>query len=309
MILTITMNPAIDCRYSLDKLEIDAVTRCEDYGKTAGGKGINVARILKALGKEVLTTGFVGGKIGEYFLELLAKDDVKNNFIKVEGNTRLCLALLGSDGTQTEILEAGPNITYENQAEFMEKFHQLISEVELICISGSLGKGMENKFYRELCEMANEENIPVVLDTSGEALVEGIKGKPCLIKPNIDELSAIFGKTLKDRAEVIAISREMLKEGVQYVAVSMGKEGALLISEKEVLLGKPPLVKVKNPVGSGDSMVGGFAKAISENLSMEEILRWGIACGTANAMEIRTGYIDQEVAQDIYNQVSIEIIE
>lgn len=309
MILTITMNPAIDCRYSLDKLEIDAVTRCDDYGKTAGGKGINVARILKALGKEVITTGFIGGKIGEYFLELLEKDNVKNNFIKVEGNTRLCLALLGRDGSQTEVLEAGPEITSENQAEFMENFNKLISKAELICISGSLGKGMENVFYRELCEIAAEKNIPVILDTSGKALVEGIKGKPCLIKPNIDELSAIYGKTLKDRDEVIAISREMIKEGVRYLAVSMGKEGALLISENKVLLGKPPLVEVKNPVGSGDSMVGGFAKAISEGLSMEEILKWGIACGTANAMDIRTGYIDKEVAKDIYNKVNIEVIE
>ena len=191
----------------------------------------------------------------------------------------------------------------------METFNKLNSEAELICSSGSLGKGMKTNFYRELCEIANTKNIPVILDTSGEALVEGIKGKPRLIKPNIDELSAIWGKKLKDRDEVIGISREMIKEGVTYVAVSMGKEGALLISEREVLLGKPPVVEVKNPVGSGDSMVGGFSKAISENLTMEEILKWGIACGTANAMEIRTDYIDIEVAQNIYNKVSIEVIE
>lgn len=305
MILTITLNPAIDSRYNLKDFQIDKVTRCQDYAKTAGGKGLNVSRILQNLGTEVLATGFLGGKIGEYFLELLEKDKIDGDFVSIEGMTRTCLAILGENGSQTEILETGPTITSLENQKFLKHYQEQIKKVNVICASGSLPKGIDKDFYKILGQEAKKLDIPFILDTSGQAFKEGIKGQPFLIKPNKEELESYFGKELNNESEIVEIIKQLLSQGIKYVAVSLGKEGALLGSNEKILKGKPPVINALNPVGSGDSMIGGFAKAILENKTQEEILKLGIACGTANAMELATGRINPKNVKKIIKEISI----
>lgn len=308
MILTITLNPAIDSRYHIKDFQIDKVIRCTEYEKTAGGKGLNVSRILKSLRKDVLATGFIGGKIGEYFLELLEKDEIKENFIRISEETRTCLALLGDDGTQTEILEIGPTINQIEIEKFIEIYEKQLQKVELVCVSGSLPQGINTDFYKCLSQKAKKSQIPFIMDTSGEAFREGIKGKPYLIKPNKEELENYCGKTLDTEIEIIKVIKELLDKGIKYVAVSLGKEGAILASKKQILKATPPNIKALNPVGSGDSMIGGFAKAIADKKTDIEILKYGIACGTANAMEAKTGQIELSNVESILKKIKIESI-
>jgi tagatose 6-phosphate kinase len=308
MILTITLNPAIDSSYQIDSLEVDTVMRCDNYDKTAGGKGLNVSRILKKLDMEINATGFVGGKNGEYFLELLEKDGVESEFVSIGGNTRICIAIIGKDGTQTEILETGPTINRNEEEIFLERYLKLVKNVDLVCASGSLPKGLAKDFYEKLARLSNESGTPFLLDSSGESLKNGIKGKPYLIKPNIDELRDFAGQDIESESEIVSVARNIIATGVKYVVISMGKDGAILVTEKRVYRGSAPNIEAVNPVGSGDSMMGGFCKAIHDEMSECEILKLGIACGTANAMERETGRIDILKVNKLMEEIEVNEI-
>lgn len=308
MILTITMNPAIDCRYSVKHFDRDTVNRCQDYGKTAGGKGINVARVLKHAGEEALATGFIGGPNGHYFKELLGQDQVEGDFVSIQGNTRLCLAILDEAGGQTELLESGPEIQAQEIADFDKKYDDYLEHVGLVCISGSLASGLPVDYYQSLCQRAKAKGIPLILDTSGEALKEGLKGSPYMIKPNKDELAMFFGKRFETSQEMIIACQQLIADyDIQLVGLSLGAEGALIISKDRVYKGLAPCVEVVNPVGSGDSMVAGFARGLVHGDQIEDILRWGIAFGTANAMEVETGRIDWNRAKMLFEGIGVEV--
>ena len=169
MILTLTMNPAVDIGYTVDTLKIDTVNRTKKVSKTPGGKGLNVSRVLKQLGSPVLATGLLGGHIGAFIKEKLDEVGLQNDFYPIQSETRNCIAIL-HEGSQTEILEAGPTITPEEQAGFLAHFENLLKEVDLITISGSLPSGMDDDLYATIIDKAAKADVPVLLDTSGKTL-------------------------------------------------------------------------------------------------------------------------------------------
>lgn len=294
MILTLTMNPAIDMNYRLDTLLIDQVNRCDQVGKTPGGKGLNVTRVLQCADEPVCATGFLGGKTGEFISEELGKRGIRNSFVSIAGNTRHCLAFM-HEGNQTEILEGGPTISEEEAEAFLRHYKVLLDKADVVTASGSLPKGLKTDFYKKLIDYAQAKGIPFLLDTSGESLIEGIKARPSLIKPNQDELAALIGRPLTDEGEIIDAVKSLAKEtGIDYVMVSLGKNGVIGCCNSVIYKAVPPKVKALNPVGSGDSMIAGFASAISRNEPLERVLAYGVTFGTLNAMEDKTGFIDGE---------------
>ncbi len=292
MILTITANPAIDARYFLDSLEVGSVVRCSKTNKTAGGKGLNVARVVDLLGQPVAVTGFLGGRNGDFIREEIQKAGYRDCFISIAGETRTCLGILGADGTQTEILEKGPEVTKAEQEAFMDALPAMLAESQVVCMSGSLPAGLETDFYCQVIEKAKAAGVKVILDTSGEAFRAGLLAGPDFIKPNREELSAYFGRSIETKDQAVEAARELLAMGVGAVAVSLGAEGAVLVLKDRVIAVEIPTVQVVNPVGSGDSFVAGLATAISKGESLEAAMRLACACGTANAMEEKTGWID-----------------
>ena len=229
MILTLTMNPAVDIGYTVDTLKIDTVNRTKKVSKTPGGKGLNVSRVLKQLGSPVLATGLLGGHIGAFIKEKLDEVGLRNDFYPIQSETRNCIAIL-HEGSQTEILEAGPTITPEEQAGFLAHFENLLKEVDLITISGSLPAGMDDDLYATIIEKAAKANIPVLLDTSGKTLKIALEAstKPALIKPNQEELAGLLGvpeaTTVEELKEQL---NSKLFDGVDWVVVSLGSKGAL----------------------------------------------------------------------------------
>ncbi|MET1250298.1 1-phosphofructokinase [Sporolactobacillus sp. STCC-11] len=294
MILTLTLNPAIDMNYRLDKLLMDQVNRCEQVGKTPGGKGLNVTRVLQCADEPVCATGFLGGKTGEFISEELGKRGIRNSFVSIAGNTRHCLAIM-HEGNQTEILEGGPTISEEEADAFLRHYEVLLDKADVVTASGSLPKGLKPNFYQKLIERAREKGKPFLLDTSGESLFEGIKARPALIKPNQDELAALIGRPLANEEEIIDTVKHLAEEsGIDYVMVSLGKNGVIGCCNGVLYKAVPPKMKTVNPVGSGDSMIAGFAYAISRNEPLERVLAYGVTFGTLNAMEDKTGFIDSE---------------
>ncbi|WP_297431326.1 1-phosphofructokinase family hexose kinase [uncultured Cetobacterium sp.] len=303
MILTITLNPAIDIRYEIDNFEINSIFRGKG-SKTAGGKGLNVSRVLRLLGENVEASGFLGGSSGDWISSKIESIGIKDNFIKTDTETRSCIAILGK-GTQTEILEPGEKVSSNSIDKFLEFFKNNFERFEIICISGSAPQGVQNDIYKVLCEIASSKKV--ILDTSGKFLLKGIEGNPYLIKPNKEELEGMLGRELLTFSDLLEGAKEIKNKGCKNLLVSLGKDGAIFINEKnDIYRVNIPKVEIKNPVGSGDSTIAGFAYGLNKKKPIEETLKLAMACGISNAMMDETGKIDLEIVKELFDKVKIE---
>lgn len=309
MILTITLNPSIDRRYDVEDFEKGKLFRTDNYQYTIGGKGLNVSKVIKTLGEEVVATGFLGGNSGKFISDGLKEVNIKDRFINISGETRSCLAIISNDGVQTEILESGPLISEYEKNEFLTVYEKLLDGVDIICASGSLPKGISSNIYQDLIKIANKKNKKFLLDTSGEALKLAIEAGPYLIKPNKKELEDLMGISIDSEEDLIDAGKSLLNKGIEIVVLSLGGRGALLFNEKHIYRVSLPKVESINPVGSGDAMIGGMAMAISKGWDWENIIRLGAACGTANAMESETGKVDINNVNMISGKIIIEKVE
>ena len=274
MILTVTMNPSIDVSYPLEELNIDTVNRIEKVSKTAGGKGLNVSRVLSQLNAPLTATGVVGGKFGDYLTEQLDKDGIPHSFSKIDGETRSCIAIL-HEGKQTEILESGPEVTAEEQEAFVAHFEELMADTDFITISGSLPKGINHDFYSLLIDKATEADVKVLLDTSGATLKASLENthKPFLIKPNETEIADLLGKEIHSNDELVEALEDKEFDGIEWIVVTLGADGAIVKHQKNYYRVDIPTIKVVNPVGSGDSTIAGLAYALSEGKSPEDVIK------------------------------------
>ena len=288
MILTVTMNPSVDTRYQLDELIIDDVNRVTPE-KTAGGKGLNVARVLGQLGDDVVATGLLGGHMGAYMAELMDANGIKNDFVPIKGETRICLNILHA-GNQTELLESGPTIAPEELDAFTAKFAELASKADVVTISGSLPRGVEADYYAKITGIAENAGAKVLLDTSGASLEAALKSevKPELVKPNLTEINGLLGTsfTTDDVDELrSALASDARFSDIPWVVVSMGA--------------------AVNATGSGDSTIAGFAHAIAAGADDETVLRTANTCGKLNAMDPMTGHLVMDRWDEVYNGVVV----
>ncbi|MFL2122911.1 tagatose-6-phosphate kinase [Marinilactibacillus psychrotolerans] len=307
MIVTITMNPSIDVSYQLDTLKIDTINRVAKTSKTAGGKGLNVTRVLKQIGADVTASGLMGGFLGEQIKKELDTLNINHAFFPIKDEIRNCIAIL-HEGKQTEILESGPVISLQEGNQFLKHFEQLIQEASVVSFSGSLPLGLPKNFYAEMIKICNSKNKDVLLDCSGEGLKRILNGseKPLLIKPNIEELSSVLGrKIMNDLAAIKAALMSPLFSDIEWIVVSMGSQGAVAKHKDTFYKVVIPEVEVKNPVGSGDATVAGLAFGLSEGKSDEEILKIGNALGILNAQEAMTGYVDMTKFEKTMDQIEV----
>lgn len=290
MITTVTLNVAVDKLYLVDEFHVGGVTRVKECSATAGGKGLNVARVASLLGEDVLAAGFVGGHSGGYVEELLKADGVKSSFVHVKGESRTCINIIDRGGKSTEFLEPGVTVTEKDKNRFLEEYTQAVQKSSVIALSGSMPRGCGPEFYSELIQLAKEGGCRVILDTSGENLKQGIEAMPTMIKPNQDEIAALTGANIKDRDDAVRAAEKLYDGGIPYVVVSLGKHGAVLVCREGAFEGTPPDVKVVNTVGCGDSMVAAFAAGFERGYPPEQALQFALAVSSANAMCRQTGF-------------------
>ncbi|HEM5202101.1 TPA: tagatose-6-phosphate kinase [Streptococcus suis] len=308
MILTITLNPSVDIAYQLDTFHLDTVNRVEKVQKTAGGKGLNVTRVLKQIGEDVVATGFIGGEIGSYVKKQLTRNDIKNSFVEIGNETRNCIAVL-HDGKQTEILEQGPTIQEHEALNFIEHLEIILNNVDVVVISGSLPKGLAGNYYVKIIELCKKCGVAVVFDCSGEALKNVLESqqKPTVIKPNTEELSQLIGKEVTDDIqELKSVLSGQLFQGIDWIVVSLGAQGAFAKHNDKFYRVRIPKIKVVNPVGSGDSTVAGIAAGLVHALPDIELLKKANVLGMLNAQEEQTGFVNLENAESLYSQIEVE---
>ena len=305
MILVLNLNASVDKRYQLPDFAKGKVVRAQSVENTAGGKGLHVANVAHALGAEVLTTGFLGGTSGTFIEQRMAERGLRGDFTHVAGETRSCLAILTADGAQTEILEPGPTVTAEELADFRARFTKLLASADIVVASGSVPQGVPKTIYRELILEAHAKGVPFLLDTSGDALKEALPAKPDFIKPNKDEIEALTGREVTSEADVQREVRAFLAAGIPFACVSLGADGSLAGFDGMFCRVHVPRIVCKNPVGSGDSFVAGYATAVAAGKSPKEALRLAAACGTANAVEEESGFVRKEVVEDLLPQIEI----
>lgn len=307
MILSITLNPAIDKVYAVDDFEKGGVFRPKAMTHTAGGKGLNVARVASIMGEKVTCSGLIGGLNGQFINNEVIRQGMQSEFLSVEGDTRICINIMDQKaGVSTEILEPGPLVTEDECIRFLDKFRELAEKADVITASGSLPKGVPDDYYRRLIKIAKELNKKILLDTSGSSLSEGADEGPYMIKPNEDELESITGYKCKTMDDYKAAILKLNDMGIQMPVITMGREGCIVMIDGKVLNFHVPPVTVVNTVGSGDSFISGCAIGLSRNMNDIDVIKMGVACGTANTQFFKTGVVSQELVYKYLDMVMID---
>ena len=303
MIYTVTLNPSIDYVINLEHLNIGNVNRVNDEHVYPGGKGINVSRILRTLGHDNVATGFVSDFTGDFIINSLYDLNVKSDFIKLDnGFTRINVKIKSNE--ETEINGSGPHISDEKLNKLFDKFSKL-KEGDILVLAGSIPSTLKENLYEKIMVYIKEHNVKVVVDATKNLLLNVLKYNPFLIKPNNHELEEIFNVKLEGMADVVTYGEKLQEMGARNVLVSMGKDGAILITEdKEVFISNVPNGKVINSVGAGDSMVAGFISGYINSNSYEEALRLGAASGSATAFS--SDLATKELIDKLITEIKVE---
>ena len=288
MIYTVTFNPAIDYIAEINELKKNDINRTTSEKILAGGKGINVSIVLNNLGIESVALGFIGGFTGQEIKRKVEEFGVKTDFVYIPDkfsriNVKLQTNVNGKIVEETAINGEGPKITEQEIDEFMRKIEK-IEQDDFIVLAGSVSRNMNDDIYEKICSKVKQKGAKIVADATGKLLVNVLKHKPFLIKPNKHELEEIFEKQMETDEEIVSYARKLQEMGAENVLISMDKDGAILITkDKKLLYSEAPKGKVVNSVGSGDSMVAGFITGFLTYKDYEKALKLGIASGSASA--------------------------
>ncbi|HGS1706490.1 1-phosphofructokinase [Streptococcus pseudopneumoniae] len=301
MIYTVTLNPSIDYIVRLDQVQVGSVNRMDSDDKFAGGKGINVSRVLKRLGIPNTATGFIGGFTGKFITDTLAEEKIETRFVQLAEDTRINVKIKADQ--ETEINGTGPNVDAAQLEELKAILSSLTAE-DTVVFAGSSAKNLGNVIYKDLISLTRQTGAQVVCDFEGQTLIDSLDYQPLLVKPNNHELGAIFGVKLESLDEIEKYARELLAKGAQNVIISMAGDGALLVTSEGAYFAKPIKGTVKNSVGAGDSMVAGFTGEFVKSKDAVESFKWGVACGTATTFS--DDLATAEFIKETYEKVEVE---
>lgn len=282
MIYTITFNPALDYIMVVPSCRNGEVNRTESEKIMAGGKGINVSIVLNNMGVENTALGFISGFTGGAIENILADMNCKTDFIKLDNGFSRINVKIKSD-TETEINGQGPDISDDAVKKLYEKLDSL-NDGDTLVLAGSIPSSLSDSIYCEIMDYLKDKKLNIVVDATKDLLVNVLKYKPFLVKPNNHEIGEIFGVELKTRSEVVPYAKKMQKMGAKNVLVSMAGEGAVFVGENgEVYESEAPKGKLVNSTGAGDSMVAGFLAGYMEKQDFMYALKMGLSAGSASA--------------------------
>lgn len=283
MIYTVTLNPAIDKTVEIDGLELGGVNRIVTMRTDAGGKGINVSKVISKLSGNSIAMGIVGGSTGADIENALAEMKIDTDFVKVESATRVNLKVIDTKhNVNTDINEPGAPVSGDVIGEVENKLSKTIKKGDIVVLAGSAPKGAPANVYAKLVRLCNAYEACAVLDVDGAFLQPALDAKPYLIKPNIDELSRFFKVAIADKKEAVTYAKKLVEQGIQKVVVSLGGDGALFVDSEGAYYAHPVPVTVRSTVGAGDSMVAAICLGLDKGYSIEEIIKLSIATSAAN---------------------------
>ncbi|MFF4750703.1 1-phosphofructokinase family hexose kinase [Streptomyces sp. NPDC002514] len=304
MILTVTLNTALDLTYRVRSLRPHATHRVSAVAERPGGKGVNVARVLAALGHEVTVTGFAGGGTGREIRERLADTPgVLDALVPIAGATRRTIAVVDErSGDTTQLNEPGPQVTAIEWAAFQEAYAGLLGPASAVALCGSLPPGVPVGAYAGLIRAARSAGVPVLLDTSGEPLRRGVAARPDIAKPNAEELAELTGFH-----EPLRAARDARRRGAHAVVASLGPDGLLAHTADGHWRAAPPATVTGNPTGAGDSAVAGLLSGLVEDLAWPDRLARAVALSAATVAAPVAGEFDRAAYEELLSRTDVSV--
>lgn len=302
MILSVTLNTALDITYRVRSLRPHTSHRVTEVVERPGGKGLNVARVLAALGHEVTVTGFTGGATGRVVQDrLTAVPGLVDALVPVSGPTRRTIAVVDAEsGDTTQLNEPGPTVTPAEWSAFQEAYEDLVPSVSAVALCGSLPPGVPVGAYAALIRTAKAAGVPVLLDTSGEALRRGVAARPDIVKPNADELAELTGSH-----EPLRATQDARRRGARAVVASLGADGLLAATPEGRWRATPPARLHGNPTGAGDSAVAGLLSGLADRLPWPDRLSRAVALSGATVLSPTAGEYDRAAYEDLLPRVTV----
>lgn len=313
MILTVTLNAAIDRTVAVPNFRLGRRHRAVESRTVAGGKGINVARALALLGRPVIATGFVGGPSGTRVLEQLHEESVLTDFIEIAAETRVNLAVIDpTSGEQTEINERGPAVSAEETKRLFDRIGYLAGGAKLCVLAGSLPPGAGDDLYARLVDDLRRRGVPCVLDAEGEAMLAGTRAGAAMVTPNETEAEELVGQEFADGNDLASGLLEIVRLGAEQAAITR-PEGCVASvgegAERRLLEVHTDSLEPVSTVGSGDAFVAGYVAARYEGRSEEECLAYGVACGAESTQHFGAGFVDRNQVERLLGGVSVHDLE
>jgi 1-phosphofructokinase/tagatose 6-phosphate kinase len=313
VILTVTLNAAIDRTVAVPNFRLGRRHRAVESRTVAGGKGVNVARALKLLGRPVIATGLAGGPTGARILELLTEEAILNDFTRIRGESRTNLAIIDpTSGEQTEINERGPEVATDEVDQFIEKLLYLAQGASLCVLAGTLPPGVDPALYARLVAELRRLGVQTLLDTEGEPMRLGLRAEPAIVAPNVEEAEGAVGHEFNDADDLALGLASLLEMGAREAIITRPAGCVAILAEDaarhryEVEI--DPLEPVSG-VGSGDCFLAGYAATRYDGASPRECLAFGVACGAESTQHFGAGTINAREAERLLSRVEVREVE
>lgn len=308
-VLTVTCNPAIDQTVEVAVLRPGEVNRGQQVRMDPGGKGINVARVLKGWQTDVMATGWIGTANGDFVVNALERMGISHRFVPLDAVTRInCKIAETEPQRMTELNAPGFRVDAKNVDAFIRLFDRLLDQAKVVVLSGSLPTGAPFELYRDCIEIARGKNVKAFLDAEGEPFKLGVEAIPYAVKPNRRELEGYVGVSLDTEEKVLEAGRRLLDIGIRWVAISDGANGAWFMTKTKTIRTIPPRIEAKSPVGAGDSMMAALVWGWLQGKTEEDTARFATAAGTVTAAHAGTELCGWEETVAMSRQIRVEIV-
>jgi 1-phosphofructokinase len=305
-IATVTLNPAIDQTVRVDNFRPNRVNRAQAISFDASGKGVNVASFLADYGHDIAVTGYLGQANVNIFEQFFAFKGIDDCFVRIPGNTRINVKVVDEVNQQTtDINMPGQTPPQEAMNTLLETIEQLANSCDWFVLSGSLPPHVPTTIYATIITQLKRQKKHIILDTSGEALREGIQAGPTIVKPNIEELQQLMRHSLTSEAEIQQVAHQLLNEDIKLVVVSMGRQGAMLVEQATTLIATPPAITVKKTFGAGDAMVAGLVTAQIQGLSLADCGRLATAFSVGAIAHLSYNLPPRDILWQYFHQVYV----
>ncbi len=313
MILTVTLNAAIDRTVAVPNFRLGRRHRAVESRTVAGGKGINVARALKQLDRPVIATGFAGGPTGARLLDQLREEGVLTDFTRIAAETRINLAVIDpTSGEQTEINERGPAVSAEEVEAFVARLRYLAEGATLCVLAGTLPPGAGDDLYARLVKDLTERGVPVVLDAEGEPMLAGLRAGAAIVTPNEREAEELVGQEFSDGDDLVQGLSELVRLGASEAAITRA-DGCVAVvgegAERRILEVRTESLEAVSSVGSGDAFLAGYVAARYDGRAAEECLAYGVACGAESTQHFGAGVVDRSHVERLLGEVNVQDLE
>ncbi|HML18020.1 MAG TPA: 1-phosphofructokinase family hexose kinase [Bryobacteraceae bacterium] len=305
MIVTLTINPAIDRTVSVDKLVFEDRAYIMNRSEAAGGRGVNASHVIHAFGGRTLALLASGGATGQRMEKLLAKLAFPFEVVRVHSDTRVNLTISDKQGLTVKLNEVGAPLTREEVAEIHRLVEARLGKVQWLMICGSIPPGVSSRFYCEVIEMAKQRGVKTLVDTEGDALLHSLEARPTVITPNQHEAERLLGRALLTRNQFLEAVDRIQAMGSESVILSLGSRGAIGSGPEGIFEALPPRVDALCPIGAGDAMAAAFTWGMEKKKSFADSLRWGVAAGTAKAMLPGMTFPTLDQARAVYKKVEV----